>query len=672
MTRHMYGQGPADWTFSVGTGNAAVLAGAINITFYNQATGGTQYTDLLDASGSPITSVTSSNGSSGLPVGTIPLFFGPDGVTTMWADGGGGYRSLVTAHDGFAFSDDPRFGQLAGVTVAASPSASVGRALTATSGTTAAWAHTAGTGEWVFNVRAYGAKCNGQVVLDGAMTASGTTLTCATSAPFGPGDVGKPIMIKGAAATGVTSLVTTIASYTDSSHVVLANAAVNTVSGAQVLWGTDDTTPIQNAINDACTYAGANAGVATVFFPGGPGYYVVAGPLVSGGTTLGNAQLTLPPIAVGGKKVHLTLLGLSGGTVQHWLQDVPQTSGAIVSFGVFLSDTAQSSSITAHGNPSLLSGPLQPGGYGSSALLFSNMQVTLRDLNLLTTHSANGLTYTAADFSGLACASLERVSYGTAGSVHKSDYATEVQFSAGLSMGLVMPANGGNDNCYIDNLVCAGGYTWGLVATEHTVINRAVLLYCWSALGVTGTYNTSVGASHGFYANQLSVESCTNVMYVFGEGGSGLGPFLDFAQVDTEIASPTILDNTSGNGIRALLGTIRYVGLYTPSGISTGGHPTGLKIVDAQGQYARTVTTTATLRLTDEVVLADTTGGSFTITLISAVRTPNKPAFRNIGTNTLTIAAAGSEKINGTSSSITLTAGQTARLVANNVGWYVI
>lgn len=671
MTRHMYGQGPSDWTFSVGAANAATLAGSITITFWNQSTSGTQYTDLLDASGSPITSVTSSDGSSGLPIGTIPLFFGPDGVTTMWADGGGGYRSMVTAHDGFAFSDDPRFGQLAGVSVATSPTASVGRALAATSGTTATWANTVGTGEWVFNVRAYGAKCDGKVVIDGAMTASGTTLTCATSAPFTAADVGKPIMVKGAAATGVTSLVTTIASYTDASHVVLASAAVNTVSGAQVMWGTDDTTAIQNAINDACTYAQNNSGVATVFFPGGPGYYAVAGPLVSGGTTLGNAQLTLPPIPVSAKKVHLTLLGLSGGTVQHWLQDVPQTSGAIVSFGVFLSDTAQSASITAHGNPSLLSGPLQPGGYGTSALLFSNMQVTVRDLNLLTTHSANGLTYTAMDFSGLACASLERVSYGTAGSVHKSDYASEVQFSAGLSMGLVMPANGGNDNCYIDNLVCHGGYTWGAVLTEHTVVNRAVLLYCWTALGVTGTYNTSVGASHGFYANQLSVESCTNVIYVFGEGGSGLGPFLDFAQIDTEIATPTFLDNTSGNGIRALLGTVRFVGLFNQGAITVGGHPTGLKIVDGQQQYARTVTTTATLRITDEVVLADTTGGSFTVTLISAVRTPNRPSFRNIGTNTLTIAAAGTEKING-ASTITLTAGQTARLVANNVGWYTI
>jgi hypothetical protein len=239
-------------------------------------------------------------------------------------------------------------------------------------------------------------------------------------------------------------------------------------------------------------------------------------------------------------------------------------------------------------------------------------------------------------------------------------------------MGIVMPANGGNDNCYVDNLVCHGGYTWGLVATEHTVINRAVLLYCWTALGVTGSYNTSVGASHAFYANQLSMESCANIIYVFGQGAAGLGPFLDFNQIDTEIGAPTILDNSSGAGITALLGTVRLVGLYTPANISVGGFPTGLRIVDGQGQLARTVTTSQTLRVTDETVLGDATGGAITITLISALRTPNKPAFRNIGSaNNVTLAAAGSQKING-SATLVLTPGQTARLVSDGANWFTV
>jgi len=146
VTRHMYGQGPADWTFSVGDADTATLAGAVNLTFWSSQTSGTQYTDLLNASGSPITSVTSSDGSSGLPVGTIPLFFGPDSITSMWADGGGGYRSLVTAHDGFAFSDDARFGEVAGLTV--SGTAAAGRYLRATSSAGAEYTND-GTTDWL-------------------------------------------------------------------------------------------------------------------------------------------------------------------------------------------------------------------------------------------------------------------------------------------------------------------------------------------------------------------------------------------------------------------------------------------------------------------------------------------------------------------------------------------
>jgi hypothetical protein len=99
MTRHVFGQGPSDWTFSVGTGNAAVLAGGVVLTFWDSATGGTQYTDLLDASGTPITTVTTANGTGSLPIGTIPRFSGPDGVRAMWADGGGGSRSQLVALD---------------------------------------------------------------------------------------------------------------------------------------------------------------------------------------------------------------------------------------------------------------------------------------------------------------------------------------------------------------------------------------------------------------------------------------------------------------------------------------------------------------------------------------------------------------------------------------------
>jgi hypothetical protein len=78
------------------------------------------------------------------------------------------------------------------------------------------------------------------VVHDGAITALGTTLTCATSAPFHAGMVGDAIVVAGAGVAG-GDLTTTIASFTDSGHVELTDAAVTTVTGADVTITVDAT-----------------------------------------------------------------------------------------------------------------------------------------------------------------------------------------------------------------------------------------------------------------------------------------------------------------------------------------------------------------------------------------------------------------------------------------------
>lgn len=99
MTRHIFGQTPADWTFTVGGSGEAILAGGVTMTMWDNPTSGTQQTDLLNATGGAVTTVTSSTGSDGLAAGTIPAFYGPDGVTALWADAGGGARSLMVAGD---------------------------------------------------------------------------------------------------------------------------------------------------------------------------------------------------------------------------------------------------------------------------------------------------------------------------------------------------------------------------------------------------------------------------------------------------------------------------------------------------------------------------------------------------------------------------------------------
>lgn len=99
--RYQFGGGIADWVFATvsvsGTNDLAQVAGGSTVTFFNAETGGTQYTDLLAADATPITSVPSSTGADGRATGQIPPFFGPDDVTVMWAQAGDGPRARIVA-----------------------------------------------------------------------------------------------------------------------------------------------------------------------------------------------------------------------------------------------------------------------------------------------------------------------------------------------------------------------------------------------------------------------------------------------------------------------------------------------------------------------------------------------------------------------------------------------
>jgi hypothetical protein len=109
----------------------------------------------------------------------------------------------------------------------------------------------------VFNVLSYGAKGDGKMSVTGSMTSGSAVLTI-TDSQFVSGDATKPIMVVGAGPAGVTTLVTTISTFTSSNQVTLAANASTTISNAIVLWATDDTAAIQSAINAAQSYAASN------------------------------------------------------------------------------------------------------------------------------------------------------------------------------------------------------------------------------------------------------------------------------------------------------------------------------------------------------------------------------------------------------------------------------
>lgn len=534
---------------------------------------------------------------------------------------------------------------------------------------------------WVFDVTAtaYGAVGDGQVVGDGAMSSGSAVLTSATANWPSTGIVGKSISVKGAGASGVTTLITTVASRQSATQVTLsaANASGGAVSSAVVIWGTDDTAAIQAAVDAAEAYLTAGDTYAQVYFP--PGAYIVAGALNN--TKSGNGQIAFGPVAVAGVKKILEFRGETDGAaaVRHWQQTVPQFAGScLISLGVYASTVAQTSSINADGNPGVISGPNEGFGYGASAL-FSNMQAVIKNLAILTTHSAFGLTYGAANLYGCANAHVENVGYGTAGTVASpsTDYSSPGTFGTGLSVGFLLPAPGNNDHVIAKNVGCGGGYTYALFLTEHAVVDRYMALYCWAGLCAVGNYAGSVGSVHAMLVLSASIEACTNEIYIVGVGSGGVGPIIDINQLSTESSTPNIAGNSS-SALNAALGKIRLTGLFTESGVTIDS-PTGIEIIN--GQVPRAIkrkTTTFTCTPIDRTLVCDTDDAGFTGTLPSAEYNPVEYVFKNVGANTLTIDTTSSQLIytvNDTgATSTTLAEGATLRVQAlyngSTWGWY--
>jgi hypothetical protein len=505
--------------------------------------------------------------------------------------------------------------------------------------------------DWVFDVTTYGAKGNGVEVQDGAMGIGSSTLTCSTSLPFGAAKPGMPVQVKGAGLTGETSLVGVINTVTDSGHVVLSvsNASGSSLTGLQVQFGTDDTQAFNDAVTAATAYARSHGGLAKVYIPASAGqFYCIAGALITGGATLGNAQIPLPVIPTTENKVTLIFEGPGNASAfQHWQQTAMQKSGAtLVSFGVFASQAAQFANIDANGDPSVIGGPTTVNGYGRAAL-FNNVYVVLSNLAIRTSHSSHGWSYGEANFYGCAEASLQNFTWGTNGNVVAGDYSNQNLLADGVSKGVMMPASGNNDNCWTSNVSCQGGHTYAIFATEHFVGDRVALLYCWTAWAIIGVFDGSVGASHAINVGQTSVESCTNVIQVFGEGQQGIGPWL-YGTFDTE-GTITLTDNNSGAGLAALLGEINLVGLVSVDTITVT-NPTGLKIVNGQQGFVSNVhSANYTVTVLDDTVLVDATAGPVTITLISAAWTPNVYTVKKIdaSANAVTVAAQAGETIDG-------------------------
>ena len=453
---------------------------------------------------------------------------------------------------------------------------------------------------WQFPITTYGgAKGDGIMVNDGVITSGTNTLACTTSTPFKSTDVGKLIQIKNAGPTGVTTLVTTISGFTDSGHVTLtANASTTVTSNGLVMFASDDTVAIQKCITDAVAFAQTHGQYGEVVIPTPSGqFYGVGGALklTDGVNSVYNSQLTIPIISDRAAKVTLAIKGAgNSGSTRHWNQLFPAVNpSTLVSFGVFASAAAQLSTgtncINNAGNPSVIGGPTGQFGYGTSALLYNNVMISLEDFTILTTHSSSGFTYGVANFYGMGAADLKNFSYGTIGMIQLNvtgglnDFANVTTLSGGLSIGILMPSAGNNADCKVDNVTCHGGYTYAFFASEHTVGTKVTFLYCWSGFCPVGAYKdggtvSTTSALHAIYFDQICIEACTYHINVVGAGQSAIGPIV-YATIDTE-GTLQFRDNPSnGTGLGAALGEIRLAG--SPGTVNLT-FATGLRIIKQQ------------------------------------------------------------------------------------------
>lgn len=159
----------------------------------------------------------------------------------------------------------------------------------------------------VYNVKSptYGALGDGTGATGGSINSASAALTV-TGAAFVSGVAGMTIVVPGAGAAGV-DLVTTILTRTDATHVTLAAAASTSVSGVEVLYGTNDTAAVQAALTAACAAASGSTSTAKsqnvgadVYFP--PGVYLVT-------------SLTLQPSGAGNNALfNFRVYGAGGAT----------------------------------------------------------------------------------------------------------------------------------------------------------------------------------------------------------------------------------------------------------------------------------------------------------------------------------------------------------------------
>jgi hypothetical protein len=493
------------------------------------------------------------------------------------------------------------------------------------------------------------------ITLVGASCTSGTkTVTVSGWTGFVAGDVGKKVLLYNADSASVGTFVGSIAVVNSTSSVDLDRNITTTVSNVMMCYGTDETAVFQDDLDRAAAYGLLHGGKVKLSIPSAANdHFVIAGALRH--DRQGNSQIMEPVWATTTFALDLDLEGPSDGSMtQHWETHLPNTGGAtFVSYLTpYTSSSAQMTDINNNGHSSMLGGPTEPSGY-TQAGKFNNVQITLRNMQIRTAHTHDGIGIGAANFSSNKSGGVERFGWGSMSTVYQGIESVS-GYGAGIVIGLYLPTAGNNDLSYMSTATCHGGYTYDVWVSEHTDMFSVRLLYGWAGLCIVGNYWSSVGTTHGVNGF-LSIEACTYFVYFIGAGSGGNGPYLNLT-VDTE-GTLKIGDNSDGNGAPSLsvTGKLWLMGEIDQATFTTD-YPVGFDIVLLNSWYPnKGITANWTVDTFTELVVVDATAGNVTLSLpVSDGR--SKPISVVLGAtasgHTCTIDPNGSETISGATTKV--------------------